>query len=623
MFKLCRYTLIVSLVIALYIAILLVAAVPYLWLLAAAILVGVVCKKGHHRYTTHGSSRWADGDDLLRAGMLDADRGLILGTVERKTSTPEGVTALINAKLTARQACQAFILSCRRRQPRRLVRLPNAVHTAIFAPSGAGKNVSIVEPFLLSTRENCVVIDIKGENAKLTAGYRARTFGHKIVMVDPCKIVTAFPDVFNVLDAIDPDSPESFDQIRAVAEAIVIKEPNARDPHWSQKAEIFVAGVIAAVLHICPPDRRSLQEVASILADKALLGGAIQALRRSTAHDGLLARLGSEMSISSDKELDGILSTANRSLAFLSTPAVVESTKGTSSFNPSELYASRGITIYLILPAQYLKSHAGLMRLWVTTLMRSVVSRGVGNPRPVNVILDECAALGHLEAIDDMLTIGRGFGLKITAIFQSMAQLKKVFPEGQDGVLLSNTTQVFFAVNDHQTAEYVSNRLGDETILVRNWGANSGTSRQSSKDGSNTSYSQGSNEGFQPCGRRLLQPSEVAQLDPRIAITFTPGCRPIATWLSRYYEGDFRPAHGIGLLRIVVESVCLFVAVALLAVMVTAGVANHTFEGGTRHVKPTPGTLGSAPTGQSTGPADGHPVHRARPVAEQVLQRRR
>lgn len=82
--------------------------------------------------------------------------------------------------------------------------------------------------------------------------------------------------------------------------------------------------------------------------------------------------------------------------------------------------------------------------------MRSVVSCGVINPRTVNVILDECAALGPLEAVEDMLSIGRGFGLRIIAIFQSMAQLKKVFPEGQEGVLLGNTTQIFFGVHDQQ-----------------------------------------------------------------------------------------------------------------------------------------------------------------------------
>jgi hypothetical protein len=47
-----------------------------------------------------------------------------------------------------------------------------------------------------------------------------------------------------------------------------------------------------------------------------------------------------------------------------------------------------------------------------------IVSRGIRNQRTVNVILDECATVmaGHGEALDEMLTVGRGFKLKVTAI---------------------------------------------------------------------------------------------------------------------------------------------------------------------------------------------------------------
>src|SRR5437660_2019262 len=37
-----------------------------------------VARKGYRRLTAHGTARWSDGDDLRRAGMLDADSGLIL-----------------------------------------------------------------------------------------------------------------------------------------------------------------------------------------------------------------------------------------------------------------------------------------------------------------------------------------------------------------------------------------------------------------------------------------------------------------------------------------------------------------------------------------------------------------
>ena len=220
-------------------------------------------------------------------------------------------------------------------------------------------------------------------------------------------------------------------------------------------------------------------------------------------------------------------------------------------------YEGNGATIYLIIPLQYMKSHASLMRLWITAFTKYIVSRGVGNRRSVNVILDECASVmgGHGEALEEMLTVGRGFGVKVTAIFQSMAQLGKLFPEGQEGVLLANTSQIFFGTQDWKTAEYISNLGGESTIIVSSGGISTGTTEQASKagQGGSTSYSNTTSDNWQQLGRKLLKPEEVVGLDPRVAITFTPGVPPLWTrprpvlrermerlWRHRHGQGGFR-----------------------------------------------------------------------------------
>ena len=80
------------------------------------------------------------------------------------------------------------------------------------------------------------------------------------------------------------------------------------------------------------------------------------------------------------------------------------------------------------------------------------------------------------------------------------------------------------------TAEYVSNRLGEETIVVRSGGTSTGNSWQSSNSGSG-SYSSSSNasDNWAQQGRKLLKPEEVLALSDRIVITFTPGVPPIWT----------------------------------------------------------------------------------------------
>ena len=63
-----------------------------------------------------------------------------------------------------------------------------------------------VLPFLLENRDSVVVIDPKGENAKLTAEKR-RAMGQRVVLLDPFKVATQTPDCLNPLAAISTDSP--------------------------------------------------------------------------------------------------------------------------------------------------------------------------------------------------------------------------------------------------------------------------------------------------------------------------------------------------------------------------------------------------------------------------------
>jgi type IV secretion system protein VirD4 len=497
--------------------------------------------------------------------------GLILGYTDVRESRLRGIMAPFDRTISDKAACRRFIRALQRKQPNPLARLTTAIHTAVFAPSGAGKNCSIVESFLFTSEESALVTDIKGENAELTGQFREEIFGHKIMRLDPWHLTTDKPARWNVLDLIDPNDPEALDKCRALADAIIEKNPNERDPHWTQKAQDFIAGAIAAVTHFCPPELRSLQEVAEILADKTLLAQVIEKMKRSSAHGGLLARKGYEMSVSAEKELDGILSTVNRSLAVLGTPAVVESTKCTSDFDLSALYEGNGATIYLIIPLQYLKNHAALMRIWVTAFTKYIVSRGIRNQRTVNVILDECAAVmaGHGETLEEMLTLGRGFNMKVTAIFQSMAQLRKLFPPGQEGVLLANTSQIFFAINEVEEAKYVASRLGEETIVVESGGTSHSTTSQSGQQGG-YSYSTSTNHNWQQMGRSLLKPEEVIGLHPRVALTFTPGRPPIFTWLTRYYEKGFGAPTGLSPAMLFLDVACMFLCSAMLAALCTA-----------------------------------------------------
>ena len=96
----------------------------------------------------YGNARWAGSADVRLAGLLSTT-GIILG-----------------------------------KRDGRLLCMPGWEHVMCFAPSGSGKGVGIVIPNLLHWPDSAIVHDVKGENFRLTAGFRA-AHGQKIYFFNP------------------------------------------------------------------------------------------------------------------------------------------------------------------------------------------------------------------------------------------------------------------------------------------------------------------------------------------------------------------------------------------------------------------------------------------------------
>lgn len=512
---------------------------PWTGIVGAVLLIGRLYRRRPGRLTTLGSARWAGESDLRAAGMLSAGSGLLLGRLGSVHNVFVVVRKLLSSRsIDAATACREIWEGMRYgRGP--MVSLPRAVHTAVFSPSGGGKGVSCVIPFLLTCDESCVVVDFKGENARLTAEHRRKALGHQVILLDPYKQVTKSPDTLNPLAFIDKDSLLALDECNDLANALVIRTGEEKEPHWNDSAEAWIAAMLATVVRYGEPENgtRSLQTVRDLFSDPRKLEMAIKLMVESDAWHGMLARLGGQLALFVDKERASTLTTVSRHLRFLDTLAVAESTKS-CSFDPATLRTGK-MTVYLVLPPDHMRAQSALLRMWIGSLLRAVIRGGLQEKNKVHFLLDEAASLGRLDAVDDAVDKYRGYGVRLQFYFQSLGQLKKCFPDGQDQTLLSNTTQVFFSVNDNATADYISARLGEKTIVVDSGGTSRGWSWQVSQ-GLHSQSSRGSSDNssanWQQQARRLLKPEEVIMLPPRAAITFTPGVPPVHTTLIRYYE---------------------------------------------------------------------------------------
>src|SRR5262249_45183005 len=71
-------------------------------------------------------------------------------------------------------------------------------------------------------------------------------------------------------------------------------------------------------------------------------------------------------------------------------------------------------TVYLILPADRLETHANYLRLVVTSALRALLRSPPSQTLPpVLFILDEFAQLNYLPPIENAMGIARGFGVQL------------------------------------------------------------------------------------------------------------------------------------------------------------------------------------------------------------------
>lgn len=93
---------------------------------------------------------------------------------------------------------------------------------------------------------------------------------------------------------------------------------------------------------------------------------------------------------------------------------------------------------------------------------RSEARRGVKDARAI--LLDEFVALGRLEAVERATGLMVGYGLQLWPILQDMSQLRDLYEARASTFIANAGVQQVFGVNDFETAKWISQTMGQETI---------------------------------------------------------------------------------------------------------------------------------------------------------------
>jgi len=448
--------------------------------LALLVLIGFLVSLKTRMKNDLGDAKFADEIDVKKAG-LRAQAGLVLGKFKGKYLMDDGQT-----------------------------------HVLVAAPTGSGKGVGVVIPNLLNWNGSAVVLDIKGENHTLTSGFR-RKHGQKIFVFSP---FSEHSHRFNPFDAINPDPRSRFNDIQNLA--TILLPDNEKDPTWSQQGRgLFVA---FALYLLDNPD------------EDCTIGNILRHLQtQEDTRDivkGILQKTGDTLDPSAQRSFSNFAQQEKRmsesvkvglvgALTLWNSPSIDAATSATD-FDVTELRRTK-MTIYVVVSLSDLASLRPLLKLFFEQVFAAQLRKEpqADETNKILFLMDEFESLGTMDGIVDKLPFVRSFAVRILAIVQGLSQLDQRYTAaGRDKILQGCKHQIFFAANDQQTTQYVSDTLGMKTINT--------VSKSRSKQGRTTSR--------QSQTRSLMLPQEVREMSTDKLVLITEGTRPIFADKVRYFK---------------------------------------------------------------------------------------
>lgn len=133
---------------------------------------------------------------------------------------------------------------------------------------------------------------------------------------------------------------------------------------------------------------------------------------------------------------------------------------------------------------------------------------------PVRCILDEFPNMGLIPDFDKLIATIRSRRISATVIIQSMAQLKKLYEKSWEVITGCCDSFLFLGGNEQSTLEYLSKRIDQETVDVKN--------DSISKHAHNGGYSFSN----QTTGRSLITAGEIGNLNRKYCIYILSGVPP-------------------------------------------------------------------------------------------------
>lgn len=400
-----------------------------------------------------------------------------------------------------------------------------STHGLVFAGSGGFKTTSVTVPTALKWGGSLVALDPSNEVAPMVVEHR-RNAGRDVYILDPRDPSTGF----NVLDWIGRFGGTKEEDLVAVANWVVTdtgRQASIRDDFFRASALQLITALIADVClsgHTEKENQHLRQMRANLSEPEPKLRERLQLIYDNSTSEFVQENVAPFIAMTPET-FSGVYANAVKETHWLSYPNYAALVSG-SSF-ATDTITSGKTDIFVNLDLKTLEAHPGLARTIIGALANAIYDRnGEVNGRML-FLLDEVARLGYLRILETARDAGRKYGISLVLLFQSIGQMREAYG-GRDATskwFESASWVSFAAINDPDTADYISRRCGNTTVEVDQ------LSRSSQMSGSSRTRSK------HLTARPLILPEEVLLMRGDEQIVFTAGNAPLrcgrAIWFRR------------------------------------------------------------------------------------------
>lgn len=278
---------------------------------------------------------------------------------------------------------------------------------------------------------------------------------------------------FNLIDVKDSDCYSPLSYVRQDYESIdILSIANAifgpiqsYDPFWDESATLLLELALTYLYEAFDENKRDFSKLDKIInlyqyedfrEDKKIIDVCLDVLKKSGRNRNF-DKLHNRINVESEKTRSCIVQSLYTRIHKCLNPEVYQ-LLSINEINFQDFLNQKVCLVISINDADTsLHNIAGLM---VTQLIQFLIREtplGGALDIPVQFNLDDCGSY-YIRDFDAILSTARSRGIGFTCLFQSQAQLKKMYGESYETIMQCFDTIIFFGGNDRETVNLIKER---------------------------------------------------------------------------------------------------------------------------------------------------------------------